>query len=377
MALTARELNRATLARQLLLEREAVTAVEALGRVVAVQAQEPASPYVALWNRVADLDAAELDAAFRDRSIVKASLMRITLHAVTADDYPVLHAAMLPNLRASRLNDRRYRDMGLTTADADALVPDLLALLAAARDREEIDAWLTERVGQLPEPGIWWALRTFMPVHHAPLDGVPWSFGQRPRFRAAPAAERPDPTAALGQLVLRYLAGFGPASIADAAQFALQRRSDLRVAVDGLGDAVIEREGPDGQVLYDLPDQPIPDGDTPAPARLLGMWDSVLLAYDDRSRVVPERFRAHVIRRNGDILPTVLVDGEVAGVWRVRDEQVEVLAFERLVDGAWSQLADEAAGLLAFVGDRDATLYSRYDRWWVKLPEGERRFLPG
>src|SRR5215217_7627422 len=130
MRLTARRLNRATLDRQLLLRRERLPVVEAVRRVVGLQAQEPASPYLALWNRLDGFDPTELDAAFAAHAVVKATLMRITLHAVVAEDYPAFHNAMRFALRASRLNDDRYRSTGLSTADVDALLPHLLELAA-------------------------------------------------------------------------------------------------------------------------------------------------------------------------------------------------------------------------------------------------------
>jgi hypothetical protein len=133
MRLTARQLNRATLARQLLLRREALDVVGAVRRVVAMQAQEPASPYVALWNRLAGFEPAELDRAFADQSVVKTTLMRITLHAVHSDDYPAFRSAMTRTLRAARLHDSRFTRTGLTNADADALLPEVLAFAAVPR----------------------------------------------------------------------------------------------------------------------------------------------------------------------------------------------------------------------------------------------------
>ena len=133
MTLAARQLNRATLARQLLLRRERIGVVDAVHRIVALQAQEPASPYIALWNRLDPFDPADLDAAFADQDVVKAQLMRITLHAVAADDYPAFHEAMQPSLRAARLLDRRFTSEGVSIEDTDALVPDLLAFTSAPR----------------------------------------------------------------------------------------------------------------------------------------------------------------------------------------------------------------------------------------------------
>jgi hypothetical protein len=185
MSITARRLNRATLGRQLLLRREPLDVADAVRRVVALQAQSAASPYLALWNRLAGFDPAGLDAAFADQTVVKATLMRITLHAVRAEDYPAFHNAMLSSLRASRLNDRRYTITGLTHADADRLAPQLLEFADRPRTKAEVEDLLTERLGDR-QPRMWWALRTFAPLLHAPTGG-PWSFD--PGRRSWPRAE--------------------------------------------------------------------------------------------------------------------------------------------------------------------------------------------
>jgi hypothetical protein len=170
MRLTARRLNRATLARQLLLGREPLEVTEGVRRVVALQAQEAASPYLALWNRLAPFDPASLDAAFASHAVIKATLMRITLHAVTAADYPPFHRAMAELLRASRLFDRRYSETGLSAADTDVLIPHLLEYMAERRTNAECEAWLNARLGAA-QPRAWWALRTFAPVVHAATGG--------------------------------------------------------------------------------------------------------------------------------------------------------------------------------------------------------------
>ncbi|MFE2166390.1 winged helix DNA-binding domain-containing protein [Streptomyces sp. NPDC059447] len=382
MIISERELNRATLGRQLLLEREPLTVPDGLRRVVALQAQHPASPYVALWNRLAGFTPAELDAAFSGRSAVKATLMRITLHAVHAEDYPAFRAAMRPTLYASRLGGR-FAAAGLTPADADALLPDLLAFARQPRTSAQMQAWTGERVGPERKDAAWWGLKGYAPLHHAPT-GAPWSFGDRPSFVAAdptgtapadvPAGRAVDPYA-LRTLVLRYLAGFGPASVADVAQFAMVQRAPVRAALRALDDAVEELRGPDGVTLYDLPGALRPPADTPAPPRLMAMWDSILLAYADRGRVIPPDYRPLVIRRNGDVLPTLLVDGRVAGVWRPTERGVEATAFRPLPPAVWDGLAEEARSLTAFLGDRGPAVYSRYHHWWTKLPEAEVRML--
>lgn len=373
---TRRALNRATLRRQLLLGREPLDVVDAVRRIVAVQAQEPASPYVALWNRVAGFEPADLDAAFATGAVVKAPLMRITLHAVAADDYPSFHEAVTSTLRAARLNDRRFRETGLTIADADALVPGLVEFAAAPRTKDEIAGHLRTALHAEPHPNLWWALRTFAPLLHAPT-GPPWSFGRRPSFVAAPdRTTRPAPEDARRRLITRYLEGFGPATVADFAQFTLTKISVARAAFEELRPELIASTDDDGRELFDVTTAPEPPADDhPAPPRLLAMWDSVLLAYSDRSRVIPEAHRADVIRRNGDVLPTVLVDGTVAGVWRPVDDGIEVTAFEPFDDATWAALDAEARSLRTFLADRDPDAYRRYGRWWAKLPDGGRRVL--
>jgi hypothetical protein len=363
---TARELNRATLGRQLLLRRKKLPIVDAVHRVVALQAQEPASPYIALWNRIAGFDPVDLDAAFADGSIVKATSLRITLHGVDAADYPAFHEAMQPSLRAARLADPRFGVAGLSIADADALVAEILTFAKRPRTNAEVEAWLDGRLGVLPRPGIWWAVRTYAPFVHAPTGG-PWSFGPRPSYIAAPDQRRSgDQHAALQVLIRRYLEGFGPASVQDIAQFAFVRRSRIRTAVEALGDALTVVRGPDGTDLLDVPDGLMPGAESPAPPRLLGMWDNTLLAYADRSRMIPPNVRARVTRQNGDVLPTLLLDGQVAGVWRPVEDGIEATAFRRLDQDEWAGLETEARALRQFLAGRDPKVYGRYGHWWTK-----------
>ena len=376
MRLTARQLNRATLARQLLLRRESTDVAEAVRRVVALQAQEAASPYLALWNRLEPFDPADLDAAFASHAVVKATLMRITLHAVHAADYPAFRAAMLNILRGSRLYDRRFKATGLSMAEADNLIPQVLEFAAERRTNAEVEALLAARLGEA-HPRVWWALRTFAPLIHAPTGG-PWSFGLRPSYLASPVPSAEiDSAECLRRLVRRYLEGFGPASAADVAQFTLHSRSAARDTLTALAGELEVLEGPDGTELFDVPSGPRPAADTPCPPRLMAMWDSILLAYADRGRVIPPEYRPTIIRRNGNVLPTLLVDGYVAGVWRPVDRGIEAMAFRRLPAQAWDGLAEEARGLVSFLANRESFVYGRYAHWWTELPAAEIRVLPG
>ncbi|MDR7276403.1 winged helix DNA-binding domain-containing protein [Catenuloplanes atrovinosus] len=371
--ITTRSLNRAALARQLLLARAPLSTPEGVRRVVALQAQSPASPYLALWNRLAGFDPATLDAAYADGTVVRATLIRMTLHAAHADDWPVLHGAMAPRLRDGRLYDQRYTSTGLSDVDGDALLPALAEFAATPRTGTDIETMLTERSG-VPGRWVWWALRTFAPLHHVPTGG-PWAFGPPPATYVAARGSRPAEEAAQA-LVLRYLEGFGPATLQDIGQFTLMTQSAIRRAADALGDRLIRFTGPAKAKLLDVPGGEIPDEDTPAPPRLLPMWDSILLAYADRSRVVPPAYRPVIFRRNGDVLPAVLVDGQVAGVWRATGDGIEVTAFRPLDDPAWHGLTGEARSLIAFLAGRDPEVYSRYGHWWQKdLPAADVRTL--
>ncbi|MDQ3549331.1 MAG: winged helix DNA-binding domain-containing protein, partial [Chloroflexota bacterium] len=202
--ITTRGLNRSTLGRQLLLRRESLGVADALRRVVALQAQEPASPYLALWNRLTAFDPVGLDAAFASGEAVKATLMRITLHAVHAEDYRAFREAMEPSLRAARLGDRRFMVSGLTVEDTNALVPELLAFADQPRTAAEMSGWLDERLGAPPHPGAWWALRQYAPLLRAPTGG-PWSFGSSTWYvapRSRPVLVDPDVSAAALQTLV-------------------------------------------------------------------------------------------------------------------------------------------------------------------------------
>jgi hypothetical protein len=204
---------------------------------------------------------------------------------------------------------------------------------------------------------MWRAVRRYAPIRHVPTGG-PWSFGPRPSHVAAPfPVADPDDVdahaAAMQVLVRRYLAAFGPASMLDVAQFLMAYKPLARAALDALAGELEVVDGPDGTPLYDVPGAPRPPGDLPVPPRLLGMWDNVLLAHADRSRFIPPDLRPSIIRRNGDVLPTVLVDGYVAGVWRTVDDGIEAAAFRKLPKAAWSGLAEEASALRALRAERE------------------------
>jgi hypothetical protein len=295
--------------------------------------------------------------------------MRVAIHAVHVMDYPDFHRAMQTSLRAARLKDRRFAAAGVSIEEADALVPSVVDFLAEPRGTPEVERWLDDRLGTPPSRArIWWAMRHYGPFVHAPTRD-PWSFGYRNRYQAAPReAERLSPPAALARLIRRYLEGFGPATVQDFRQFALVYMPLVKAALALLGDELVSLAGPEGSELIDVRGAPVPDEGVSAPPRLLGMWDNTLLAYADRGRIIPPDHRRLVVRSNGDVLPTILVGGYVAGVWRHVDDAIEISAFEPLSDEAWTGLATEARSLLKLLGPRAHRVFGRYGRWWKTLP---------
>jgi hypothetical protein len=213
------------------------------------------------------------------------------------------------------------------------------------------------------------ALRGIGAFRNAPTAD-PWSFGRRPAFLPCTVSVDDEP-AATAELIRRYLAAFGPATVADMSQFTILKRSVVREVVESMAD-VVAVSGPDGAQLVDVNGgEPRPEADVATlPPRLLGMWDSVLLAYADRGRVIPDEHRVHVIRRNGDVLPAVLVEGLVRGVWRASSDAIEVRALEPLDDGTLADLDAEARDLRQLLTEREPTVFSRFGRWWDHLPDG-------
>ena len=370
--LTTRRLGRATLARQLLLEPSEVDVVRAVETIGGLQAQEPASPYIALWARLADLQAGTLDAALAHRRVVKGTLMRRTVHVVSAADYRSLWAATeAPLIGARRTDRRRAPDPGLLRelrrfGAAFAAEPRSLTDL-----REGLADDVGERDGRSADELLWW-LRRAHPLVHAPGD-APWSFGRRPLLVDADAwlgrGTWPNAAAAVERLVRRYLGAFGPASVADIARWAGLSVAAVRPGVDAVGAAGDLRRfrTERGGLLVDLAGAPLPTEDVVAPPRLLPMWDSTVLAHDVRTRIVSDEDRARIIARNGDALPIILVDGLVAGRWWAVAEggrtRIDLEPFRRASGPDRVALEELADRLARFVEPLEPRVYARYRRW--------------
>lgn len=362
MRLSARRLNRATLARQLLLQRSPLDVVTAVAQLGGLQAQEPASPFLALWTRLADLTADDVSAALDRHRLVKATLHRSTLHIVTAADYRASVSALRAVTRSRWMQEQR----GLPVRRS---LPELAeaSLSYAAVPRTNVE--LRDHAGSLGEPvpadELWRRIRRYAPFVHVP-DDEPWSFGRRPvQVSAGTWLEEPDPDeeAALEHLVRSHLRAFGPARLADIAQWSGLTISRLKVGLARISD-LEQHEDEDGHRLYDLPGAPLPDAGIAAPPRLLPMWDETLLAYADRSRVLPEPYRTRVIVKAGDVLPSFTVDGFIAGLWWAEagdgGPRIVLAPFEAIPPAARRKLEAEADGLVTFIRDREPMVYQRY-----------------
>ena len=370
--LSSRALNRATLARQLLLERASgLDPVSALEQIGGVQAQEPASPFLALWTRLADFDPGALRTAFERRDVVKATLMRITLHAVSAADYRALLPALLPMFRASG-SLRRGTPRPEHVEELAAVAAEFAV---TPRRSFELRDFLAGHAGtgSLETP-VWWWVRRTLPLVHVPEE-VGWSFTRRPLITTASAwfddASMVDGggmaiEVARRHVVRRYLGGFGPASTADLSAWTGLSASDFRAAIAALDDegSLVRFRDEAGRELLDLPDAPRPGEDATAPPRLLPMWDEILLGFRDRTRVISDEDRARVISRNGDVLPTFLVDGRVGGFWWAEPDgagtRVVFEPFRPLAAADRRALEAEGDRLARFVGPLEPAVYARY-----------------
>ncbi len=340
--LCERELNRALLARQLLLERAALALPRALECMGGLQAQYAPSMYVGLRSRVAGFERDTLTRALERRSVVQGTLLRSTIHLVSARDWWPLTLAVE---RARREWWLKVSREGLTARDMSAAGRKLRARLAggAVLRRAEIEALVGKRAAA--GVGLW------LPMVRVPPSGT-WEHRRADLYAAAedwlgpPEVTRDD---AVDHLVRRYLGGFGPARPAEIAGWAGIPAPQIAPALDRLRLRRFRAQG--GDELVDLPRAPLPDPETPAPVRLLPTWDATLLAHARRANLLPERHRQRVFNtKMPQSVPTFVVDGSVAGAWRYRDGLVNFEPFERLDRATMRALREEGERMAAFHG---------------------------
>lgn len=336
--LTGRELNRALLARQLLLERATMAIPDALDAMGALQAQYAPSMYIGLWSRVRGLEREAVTRALEDRSVIQGTLMRSTIHLVSRADYWPLATAVSAARRTSWLRATK----GPRESEMEAAAGRLRATLAGGPlRRTQIDELLGKPVAH--GIGLW------VDLVRVPPSGT-WERRRADLYALAedwlgpPDVTRED---AVDALVRRYLTGFGPAAKADIANWGGLAVRDVEPALERLEPARFEAE--DGAELLDLPGAPLPDADTPAPVRFLATWDATLLAHARRTLLLPEAHRARIFHtRMPQSVGTFLVDGAVAGAWRLHGGGIAVEPFENLSLAQRREVDAEAARLAEF-----------------------------
>lgn len=355
--LTRRQLNRATLARQLLLAREEVSIVDAVRRLGGLQAQEPKPPFVGLWSRVQRFEREDLHRALHEREVVRGPMMRATLHVVSADEYVDSRHAVQPVLTRSMVGALGDRAEGL---DVDAVLPVARELLEQSpRTFDELRVLLSEAFPGVNDRALGYAVRTQLPLVMVPTEDR-WAF---PRVAAfAPAETWLGRSLAAGpprRLLLSYLAAFGPAGAADAQTWS--GLNEARGMLDELRPELAVFRDENGRELFDLPDAPRPPDDVAAPARFLPEFDNLLLAHADRTRVIADEHRSSVATKNLRIRATFLCNGVVAGTWRIERKgkaaRLQIEPFETLAKKAAKDLAAEGEALLRFV-EADATAFA-------------------
>ncbi|WP_433700143.1 winged helix DNA-binding domain-containing protein [Nocardiopsis sp. CA-288880] len=307
--LDRRALNRATLARQFLLERGDDTALAVVRRLVGLQAQDPEPPCFGLWSRIEGFRAGDLAGLLHSRDLVRATLLRGTQHLVAADDYLWLRPVLQPMLLRWQRGAFGKATAGLDTGELADAARGLLT--AGPVPRPELGRALADRWPGRDPVGLARSVQGLLPVLHPPPDGTWGRRGTTPFALAEQWLGRPladDPS--LDDLVLRYLAAFGPASVRDVQAWSGATR--LGAVVDRLRPRLCVFRGEDGRELFDLPDAPRPDPATPAPVRFLALLDNVLVGHHDRSRIVEDDRRPYLV-----VEAPLTVDGFVRGLWRL------------------------------------------------------------
>ena len=344
--LDRRALNRATLARQLLLGRVELPVTKAVAGLGGLNAQDVEPPYLTLWARLAGFERDALTRALEDRAVVRGVLLRGTQHLVTADDYLAWRPLLQPVM------DRFGRGaLGRAGVDREALAAAARRHLDGRRlTRRELARLLAQDWPGHPPGELAWSVQYLLPLVHPPPSGVWGRGGPVPLVLAEAWLGRPLAAGASPEgLVLRHLAAFGPASVADIQAWSGLTR--LREVVDRLRPRLRRFRDERGQRLYDLPEAPRPDPGVPSPVRFLPPFDNLLLAHADRVRVMTDEVRRRVCV-GAVVEPTVLVDGQVAAVWKLdRDGDravVEVEPLGRLAGPEREAVASEGLRLLRF-----------------------------
>lgn len=358
--LDERTLNRALLARQMLLERQDIDVAEAIERLDGLQAQEARPPFIALWSRLKNFRREDLLKALADRTVVKATFARGTLHLVTAGDYlafrtthaRVLEAAMLPEMK----------EMAKVVPVADLIAAAHRVLTDGAATFVELRAALAKRWPDLNERHMGYAVRLNLPLVATPDDSQ-WGGKAGAAFALADLwlGKAPTETENLEGIVRHYLVAFGPATVADIQTFTGFK--GLKAVVEGMDLATFRHTA--GKTLYDVNDGLFVDANTPAPARFLADFDGVMLAHADRARIISEENRKRLGNKNLRVPAVFLVDGFAAGSWSLAATKTKATLtatpFDTLTKAAKDALIAEGEALLRFVAPEAKTVTVQFE----------------
>jgi Winged helix DNA-binding domain len=362
MVLTRRELNRAVLARQGLLSRSRAAPVAMVEHLLGLQAQAPMPPYYGLWSRLEDFDPHELGRLLTDREVVRLTLMRATVHLVTPRDAALLRPLVQPVIERSHNGAFGRRMGGADPGELARLVPELLA--GEPLTAREVARALVERgIGEDVE-AIANAVRTYAPVVQVPPRGV-WGAGGKARYATLEAftGRELEAEPSVDEVVLRYLGAFGPASVMDMQNWSGLTR--LKPVFGRLRPRLVTFADEDGRELFDLPDAPRPDPETPAPVRLLGEYDNLLLGHADRRRIIPADFPWSAMLAPGRFVSNLLVDGTLRATWWLeRDGRRVTLAIRPargFTKGEREAVGDEARAMVDFAAPEAAVRDVRFE----------------
>ena len=342
--LTPAHLNRALLARQRFIDRDSLAIPAALEAIGGIQDQYAPAGYIGLWTRLREFRREALTEALEGREVIQATLMRSTIHLVSRADYPLFAAG---TRRFRREWWERASRSQLASADVDQAAALARTLLANGpmRQKELQAAFVAEGLGRLG----WTSANVVLDLVRVPPSGT-WERRRADLYGLAEAWLGPmDASEAdgLDLLLRRYLEGFGPGPLADAASWAGVPTNALKASVERLNVVRYRDEG--GKELLDLPGLPIPDPDTPPPVRFLPVWDASLLVHARRTGILPEEHRPVIFNtKTPHSIDTFLVDGRVAGSWRHEDGRITLKPFSELPKRAMNELRDEADRLEAF-----------------------------
>jgi Winged helix DNA-binding domain len=350
-----RALNRATLERQMLLSRQKLPAIEAIEHLVGMQAQAPNPPYIGLWTRLEGFHPDELARLITDRRAVRIALIRNTVHLVTARDCLALRPLVQPVFDRALYANYAHR-AGIEGVDIEALVAAGRALLEEQpRTAKELGELLRERWPDRDPASLARAIRHLVPLVQVPPRGIWGKSGQAAHTTAEAWLGRPlDPDPSLDEMVVRYLGAFGPATVKDVQTWSGLTR--LREVTDRLRSRLRTFRDEQGNELFDLPDAPRPDPDTPSPPRFLPEFDNLILSHADRTRIIANDYRKVIASKNGMVPATVLVDGFVRGTWKTKRTRrgkatLVIEPFEPLAKKDRDALSEEGEQLIRFTGE--------------------------